>query len=213
MAEPLKKGLEEEGYFVKHVVLGSEAMRAFNEPWQLVILDLTLPDLPGESILSNLKQRPDYPPVLILTARSKIDDKIELFRQGCDDYMTKPFVFEELLGRVQALLRRSHRVVMNETTLLDLKLDPLTYTLSRNGQKAQLTPKESSLIQYLMGARGRIVSRNELLHHGWGLSVEPETNFIGVHLFNLRKKLSAVNAADWLLTIRGSGYRFYNPKE
>lgn len=213
MAEPLKKGLEEEGFFIRHVTLGAEAIRALNEPWQLVILDLTLPDLPGESVLSNLKQKPDYPPVLILTARSKVEDKVGLFRQGCDDYLTKPFVFEELLGRVQALIRRSHRVLPNKTSLLDLELDPKSHTLSRGELSVQLTPKESLLIHFLIGVEGRIVSRKELLQYGWGLAEEPETNFIGVYLFNLRKKLSEVGCGDWLLTLRGTGYRFYDPKE
>lgn len=213
MAEPIVKGLQEEGFDVKHVTLGKDAIRALSEEWQLVILDLTLPDIPGESILSHLKQKPDYPPVLILTARSKIEDKVELFRQGCDDYMTKPFAFEELLGRVQALLRRSHRVLPNKTTLLDLELDPSTHMLSRKNLSTQLTPKESALVQFLMGAEGRVVSRKELFLYGWGLDKEPDTNFIGVYLFNLRKKLSEVNCADWLMTLRGTGYRFYDPKE
>lgn len=206
LSEPLVKGLKEEGYVVELASDGQSAIRRFVDNWDLVILDLMLPDMTGESILNYLKQQPDYPPVLILTARSGLEAKLALFRHGCDDYLTKPFIFEELVERVRALLRRSHRVSAEKLTYKDLVLDPQNYLLSCSSGSVTLTPKEATLMRFFLSHAERIVSRKELLHGIWGFKEEPDTNFIGVHMFNVRKKLSDIGREAWLQTVRGSGF-------
>lgn len=213
LAGPTLKGLGEEGFRVAHAPTGAEAIRRLVDPWELVVLDLGLPDMPGESVLGCLKQQPDYPPVLVLTARGGLQDKLELFRRGCDDYLTKPFIFEELVERIRALLRRSQRVVPEPTALRDMTLDTNLFRLSVGRDSVSLTPKEAAILELLMRTPGRVISRRELLNQVWGLPEEPQTNFIGVHLFNLRKKLEQVGRAAWLQTIRGAGFRFLAPAE
>lgn len=206
LAEPLAKGLEEEGFKVEIAPDGQTAIRKLNDAWDLVVLDLMLPDMSGESIVNYLKQQPDYPPILILTARSGVEAKLALFRQGCDDYLTKPVIFEELVERIRALLRRSHRVTSGTQGYKDLVLDPQTHLLTCEGGSVLLTPKEATVLRFFLSNAERIVSRKELLHNVWGLKTEPDTNFIGVHMFNLRKKLSEVKRENWLQTIRSSGF-------
>lgn len=206
LAEPLVEGLVSEGYKTELVLNGQEAIRRLSDNWDLVILDLMLPDMTGESLVNYMRQQPDYPPILILTARSGIEAKLALFRQGCDDYLTKPFIFEELVERVRALLRRSHRVSAETLQYKDLVLEPQTHKLSCSSGEVILTPKEATLIRFFLSNAERIVSRKELLNSIWGLKAEPETNFIGVHMFNLRKKLSEIKRDSWLQTVRSSGF-------
>lgn len=206
LAEPLKQGLSEEGFCVELAADGQTAIRKLNGNWDLVILDLMLPDMKGESIVNYLKQQPDYPPILVLTARSSLEAKLSLFRQGCDDYLTKPVIFEELVERVRALLRRSHRVNAENLHYKDLVLHPQTYKLSCASGEVTLTPKEATLIRFFLSNAERIVSRKELLNGIWGLKVEPDTNFIGVHMFNLRKKLAEIQREAWLQTVRSAGF-------
>lgn len=206
LSQPLAQGLTEEGYFVEIARDGQSAIRRLVDNWDLVILDLMLPDLSGEAVLNYLKQQPDYPPVLILTARSGIEAKLSLFRQGCDDYLTKPVIFEELVERIRALLRRSHRVTAETTAYGDLVLNPHTHILSSGSGSVGLTPKEATLFRFFLSNSERLVSRKELLQNIWGLKVEPDTNFIGVHMFNLRKKMAEVKREAWLQTVRSSGF-------
>lgn len=212
LAEPLAENLKDEGFEVLIAENGSKARQQLVHHWDLVILDLMLPDLSGESLLNYIKEQPDYPAVLILTAKSSIQDKVSLFKKGCDDYLTKPFIYEELLERVRALLRRSQRVTTKNLSYEDLKLDPSTFRLEAAGHEAQLTPKEASILKIFFNAPGRLVSRKEILENVWGLREEPNTNFIGVHLFNLRKKLAEVRREDWLQTIRSGGFIFSRPE-
>lgn len=210
LAEPLMRGLLEEGFRVEVAPDGQSAIRRLNEPWDLLILDLMLPDMSGETIVNYLRQHPDYPPILILTARSGVEARLSLFRQGCDDYMTKPVIFEELVERIRALLRRSHRVTAVSQEYHDLSLDPQTHLLTCDEGKVLLTPKEATLLRFFLSNAERIVSRKELLHNIWGLKSEPETNFIGVHMFNLRKKLAEVKREEWLQTVRNIGFVLKN---
>jgi DNA-binding response OmpR family regulator len=212
ISDAIKSGLEEEGYFVTAVENAQKAFRLLVDHWDLLILDLNLPDMGGETIVNYLKQQVDYPAILVLTARTSIESKISLFRQGCDDYLTKPFIFEELLERVRALLRRSQRVKADVEMVDELKLDATTYTLVAGGSKVVLTPKEASILRLLISSKGQVVSRKELLQNIWGLREEPETNFIGVHLFNLRRKLAEVDKEAWLQTVRNSGFTFKKPE-
>lgn len=213
LAEPLAESLREEGYEVGLAASGEEARQKLNDHWDLLILDLMLPDISGEVLLSYLKQKPDYPSILILTAKGSVQDKLNLFRQGCDDYLTKPFIYEELLERVRALLRRSQRVQSRQLHYQDLSLDPDTFELQAGAQKTILTPKEAAILRLFLNAPEKVISRKEILENVWGLREEPNTNFIGVHLFNLRKKMGEVEREDWLQTVRSSGFLFGKPKD
>ena len=212
VAKLLARGFEEEGFEVSIAPNGEIALRRFQEFWDLIILDLMLPDVTGEMLLGFLAQKADRPPVLILSARSTLDDKLTLFRQGCDDYLTKPFAFEELLERGRALLRRPPRTVPEECKYEDMQLESETHELSVGAQKVPLTPKEFAICRKLMLNPGHIVSRRELLQSVWGLAHEPKTNFIEVHLANLRKKLGLVDRDSWLQTVRQSGIMLAKPE-
>ncbi len=208
VASLLERGLIEEGFQVSVAKTGNEAMRLFDESWNLVILDLMLPDVPGESLLDYLTQKVDAPPALILTARTRLEDKVALFQRGCDDYLTKPFAFEELIGRVRALLRRSPRPIPDAVEYEGITLDSSTHVLVKEDKKITLTPKEFAICKLLVREPGRVFTRRELLHSIWGLGNEPKTNFIEVHLANLRKKLEPIKLDKWLQTVRGSGLAF-----
>jgi DNA-binding response OmpR family regulator len=206
IAEPMRAGLSDDGFQVQIATTGLEAMRYMVGHWDLVILDLMLPDLPGEAILNNLRQLPNYPAILILTARGSIQDKLSLFRQGCDDYLVKPVIYDELLVRVKALLRRSQRVNSESYQYGDLTLDPETFLLSGPEKQIVLTPKEASILRMFLSLPEKVISRKEILQNVWGLREEPNTNFIGVHMFNLRKKLADIDRDSWLHTVRSSGF-------
>ncbi len=212
VASLLQEGLTDEGFEAQIAPNGETAIRLISQGWDLVILDLSLPDIQGEAILKYISQRPDYPSVLVLTARSNIEDKLSLFRQGCDDYLTKPFIFEELSQRIRALLRRSQRVKTISYAYEGVERDPTSYTL-RSGEKAVvLTPKESAICKLLIAEPGRIVSRREILHSVWGLKEEPNTNFIGVHIFHLKKKFEQIGREEWMQTVRMAGFVIRNPE-
>ena len=213
VADLLRRGLTEEGFEVTVAASGEEALRHADQSWGLVVLDLMLPDLPGENVLDYFAHRLDRPPVLVLTARDQLEDKVALFQRGCDDYLTKPFAFEELLLRVQALLRRAPRVEPEACRYEDMALESATHKLRVGDRQIPLTPKEFAICRLLMREPGRVVSRRELLHGVWGLAHEPRTNFIEVHLTNLRKKLGQADRAEWLRTIRASGFVLNRPHE
>lgn len=212
LAEPLSRGLREEGFIVGWALNGVAARRELEKHWDVVLLDLMLPDMPGESLLQYLKQRPNCPPVLVLTAKSQMSDKLSLFRLGCDDYLTKPFVFEELLERVRALLRRAPRIIPEACSYGGLTLDPKTHQLTAGSLSVELTPKEASLCRLLLSAPGEVISRQEMLQQVWGLTQEPPSNVIGIHIFNLRKKMGQVGYGDWFQTVRASGFVFASPE-
>lgn len=212
LADVVQRGLREEGYDAQVAYAGQVAFRRLGEPWDLVILDLMLPDASGEEILTFITQQLDGPRVLVLTARSQVEDKIALFRQGCDDYLTKPFVFEELLGRVKALLRRAPRPVAEHMEYEGLELDAERHVLKDGGAEVTLTPKEFAICRILMSEPGRIISRKELLRSVWGFTHEQRTNFVEVHLANLRKKLAQIERQEWLHTVRASGVALQKPE-
>jgi len=212
ISESIVDGLSCEGYTVEAARDGQSAIRLLNQKrWDLVILDLMLPDISGESILTFLSHRAEYPPVLILTAKNHLEDKIGVFKKGCDDYLTKPFIFEELLARAVALLRRPARVESRSFRYADMQFDASTNSLVTDSASVTLTPKEASLLRLFIREPERILTRMELLQGVWGLREEPSANYIGIHLFNLRKKLAEVDRESWLQTVRASGFVLCDP--
>ncbi len=212
IADSIVDGLEHEGYEVVWAPDGLTARRLFDQPWNLVILDLMLPDLPGEALMRLLAEKLDHPSVLVLTAKGHVADKLTLFRHGCDDYLTKPFLFEELLARVEALLRRPPRVQARTWKYEDLELIQESNTLKAGEESVGLTPKETALLRLFLENTGRVITRKEILASVWGLNQEPSANYVGIHLFKLRKKLTELHHEDWLTTVKYSGYSFGSPK-
>lgn len=208
----LRRGLSEEGFAVEVAHSGGVALRRADEPWDLIILDLMLPEVQGETILDYLGQKRNHPPVLVLTARDQLEDKVALFRLGCDDYLTKPFAFEELLERVKAILRRAPTPLSETYIFEDMTLDSGTHKLQIGPEKVVLTPKEFAICRALMSQPGQVISRKQLLHSVWGLTHEPKTNFIEVHLANLRRKLAPLGRGPWFQTVRSSGFVLSRPE-
>jgi len=211
LAEPTIKGLQEEGFSVTWASRGDQARRLLERHWDLVLLDLMLPDLSGEGLLNYIKQRQNAPPVLVLTARAKLDDKLALFRQGCDDYLTKPFAFEELLVRIRNLLRRSDKLPTDIFQYEDLKLDHSQFKLNAGTDTVTLTPKEAAICRLLLSQAGKVVSRKSILEGVWGLQEEPPSNLVGIHVFKLRRKLEQLGRGPWFRTVRSSGFMICHP--
>lgn len=212
IASLISRALTEEGFETTAACSAQNAFRLLDSYWDVVILDLGLPDVSGEEVLTYIARGPHPPPVLIVTARLSLEDKLTVFRRGCDDYLTKPFEIEELLQRVGALLRRSTRTTRDSVSCDDMVLDAAALRLHVGKNAIILTPKEASICEVLMREPGKIVSRKELLHTVWGITREPETNFVSVHLINLRRKFQKLGRAEWLRTIRGSGMCIERPK-
>lgn len=210
LAELICKSLKDETYEATCVFTGEAALRQLGEHWNLVILDLMLPDMDGAEILDFISSKPDPCPVLVLTAKGSVSDKVDLFRRGCDDYLVKPFEVDELIVRVQALLKRPPKTLAN-CFYEDLHLLEESSELLAGEKKVLLTPKEFALFRYLIKRPGEIVSRQKILHSVWGLSREPITNYMDVHLTNLRKKLASVGRESWLRTFRGMGITLRSP--
>src|SRR5260370_10530048 len=203
----VKRGLTVERYAVDVTVDGIEGLE-FSEvyPYDLIILDLMLPRLPGAEVLQRIRRKNDLVPVLVLTARDSIDDKVKLFELGADDYLTKPFAFAELLVRVKALLRRGPVNRSSTLRIGDLELDRLTQQVKRGGKRGELTAKENSLLEYLMQNPERVLSRNMIIEHVWDQSFDGITNIVDVYLRYLRSKVDDPHDSKLIRTVRGAGY-------
>jgi heavy metal response regulator len=207
VASFVKKGLEEEGYAVDIAADGEEGLAlALTRVHDLIILDIRLPKMDGLQVLQALRHDGVTAPVLLLTVRATIEDKVLGLDAGADDYLTKPFAFQELIARVRALLRRRTE---GEPTVLrsgDLALDPARRTVTRGGEKIDLTPREFALLDYFMRNPGRVLSRTMIAEHVWDYSFDTSTNVIDVYVNYLRKKVDAGREPKLLHTIRGVGY-------
>ncbi|NUP89994.1 MAG: response regulator transcription factor [Candidatus Sumerlaeia bacterium] len=207
LAKTLTKGLNEEGYAVDWAAAGEEGLHfAQNYEFDAIVLDLMLPEIDGAEILRRLRAEGKQTPVLVLTARDSLDDKVECFRLGTDDYLTKPFAFAELLARLRALIRRSHGVTGNSLTIEDLHIDLDARSVRRAGEPVQLTATEYSLLEYLALNRGRVITRTELAEHLWSHDWEKMSNVLDVHIANLRRKIDRGHERRLVTTSRGSGY-------
>ena len=203
----VKRGLEEQRWTVDLVADGEEGEAlAKSQPYDLVVLDLRLPGRSGQDVLRNLRARGFEKPILVLTAQDAVDAKVETLRAGADDYVTKPFAFEELLARVEALARRPRSIVSPKITVADLEVDLDARAVTRAGKQIELTPKEFLVLEYLARHAGRVLSRTLITEYAWGYHFDPGTNIVDVVINHLRKKIDAPYERKLINTVRGVGY-------
>jgi DNA-binding response OmpR family regulator len=208
IAEFVARGLREAGFAVDVAADGEAGLEAARmQPYDVMIVDLMLPKRDGLSLIDELRRRGIATPVLILSARRSVDDRVRGLQAGGDDYLTKPFAFAELVARVQALVRRASRSP-DPTTLrvADLELDLLSRRVTRGGTPLDLRPREFALLEYLMRNAGTVVSKTMILSHVWDYSFDPQTNVVDVLVSRLREKLDRPFAHKLLHTVRGVGY-------
>lgn len=206
----LEKGLKEAGHTTCWVDSGVDGLsQALGATFDAIILDRMLPRLDGISILKTMRSNKVQTPVLLLSALGQTDHRVEGLRAGADDYLVKPFVFSELLARLEAIMRRAQPDLSNEATLSiqDLTLDLMTRSAIRGARRIDLLPREFHILEYLMRNAGRIVTRTMLLENIWGYHFDPQTNVIDVHISRLRKKIDAEGDRALIQTVRGAGYR------
>jgi two-component system, OmpR family, response regulator len=208
LADFVGGGLREAGFVVDHESDGAGGLAAaLHRPYDVALIDLMLPGRDGLSIIDEMRKRHVTTPVLILSAKRSVDDRVRGLQAGGDDYLTKPFAFAELLARVQALVRRSTQATPATTlTLEDLELDLLTRRVTRAGKEIDLRPREFTLLEYLMRNPGRVVSKTMILSHVWGYQFDPQTNVVDVLVSRLREKLDRPFEKPLLHTVRGVGY-------
>jgi two-component system, OmpR family, response regulator len=208
IASFLVKGLQEAGFAVDAAADGTRGLQlASTEPYDAAVLDLMLPGRDGLSVLEELRRRRVATPVLILSAKRSVDDRVRGLQAGGDDYLTKPFAFSELLARIQALIRRSQGVT--EPTRLsaaDITMDLVTRKVERGGRPIELRPREFALLEYLMRNAGRVVSKTMIMEHVFDYSFDPRTNVVDVLVFRLREKIDRGFDAKRIQTVRGIGY-------
>jgi DNA-binding response OmpR family regulator len=203
----IKRGLEEAQYVADWVVDGTEALQVIgNAPYDLVLLDLRLPGMTGLEVLRALRDRGHAMPVLVLTAQDSVDYKVDALRAGADDYVTKPFAFEELLARIEALSRRPRQLSARTLAVADLELDLDAREVRRAGTIIELTPKEYTVLEYLMRHPGRVMSRTLITEYAWDYHFDPGTNIVDVVINRLRKKVDAGFPKKLVHTVRGVGY-------
>jgi len=203
----VKRGLEQQRWGVDLIGSGDEGERmAAAGNYDLIILDMRLPGKSGLEVLHDLRERGFERPVLVLTAQDAIDAKVETLRAGADDYVTKPFAFEELLARVEALSRRPRVLASPALKVADLELHLDTREVARAGATIELTPKEYTVLEYLMRHAGRVMSRTLITEYAWGYHFDPGTNIVDVVINHLRKKIDASHRTKLIHTIRGVGY-------
>jgi two-component system OmpR family response regulator len=208
IAQFIVKGLQQAGYRVEHAEDGEAGLaQATTGGYDAAIVDLMLPKLDGWSLIECLRDRKIDLPVLILSARRSVDDRVKGLHMGGDDYLTKPFAFSELLARIQALLRRANgSTEATSLTLHDLSIDLLARTVVRGDQKINLQPKEFSLLEYLMRNAGRVVSKTMIMERVWDYNFDPQTNVVEARVCRLRDKIDKGFDTPLIHTVRGLGY-------
>jgi two-component system copper resistance phosphate regulon response regulator CusR len=207
IASFIQKGLKEELHAVDVVHNGEdgEFWAGVNE-YDLIILDIMLPKKSGIDVCRSLRENKIITPIMMLTARDTVDDKVTGLDAGADDYLCKPFSFEELLARARALLRRTQNYKTQTLKVADLEIDPVTRKVSRAGQEITLSGKEYALLEYLVRNKGVIISETKIVEHVWDMNYDPLTNVVNVYMHHLRKKIDSGFEKKLLHTIRNSGY-------
>ena len=204
----VKAGLKEAGFAVDHVIDGQDGLHlAVTEPYDVAVIDIMLPTLDGLAIIREMREAGINTPVLILSAKRSVDERVEGLKSGGDDYLTKPFAFSELLARVQALIRRSSQVTSPaELVVSDLRLNIQTRKVFRNEEEIDLQPLEFSLLEYLMRNADRIVSKTMIMEHVWDYNFNPQTNVVEARICYLRDKIDKNFENKLIHTVRGVGY-------
>ncbi len=203
----VQQGLTEEGYAVDVAADGELGLNmALDRVHDLIILDISLPKKDGVSVLREIRQARLTTPVLLLTVRANIEDKVLGLDAGADDYLTKPFAFQELVARVRALLRRQAEIAPPVLQVADVTLDPARRAVERNGEIIELTPREFSLLDYFMRNTDRVLTRTMIAEHVWDYNFDTSTNVIDVYVNYLRKKIDSDRTPKLLQTVRGAGY-------
>jgi heavy metal response regulator len=201
------KGLQEEHYSVDHAADGDEAVRlARGGVYDAILLDIMLPGRDGFAVTAALRQNGCQTPILMLTAKGSVEDKVRGLDQGADDYLTKPFAFAELLARLRALLRRQSSEAEAVLKIADLTMDPVTHVVFRGGRKIELTAKEYGVLEFLLRNKNRVVTRTTLIEHVWDMNFDSDTNLVDVYIRYLRKKVDEDFELKLIQTVRGVGY-------
>lgn len=213
IANFVQAGLKEQGFVVDYSDNGDEGYtRALDNEYDAIVLDIMVPGKDGLSILKNLRRKGQNVPVILLTARNELDDRIEGLNLGADDYIAKPFFVEELVARIHAVVRRTAGDRQNLVCVGPIKLDRITREVTCNQHIVELTTREFNLLEYLMRSPGRVFTRTQILEHIWGYDFNPNTNVVDVCVQRIRKKIDAIGGAGWIESIRGVGYRFRQPE-
>ena len=211
IADFVERGLKAESYTVEVARCGQDAIAIGSEgQFQAIILDLGLPDINGREVCEHLRKKGIATPILMLTARDTVQDKVTGLRSGADDYMTKPFAFEELLARIEVLMRRRSgeiKLDSKELQIADLTLNVATHEVKRGETQIELTPKEFALLECFMRMPGKVLSRTRILEQVWGYSADPLTNVVDVYIRQLRRKIDDDYELKLLKTVRGYGYK------
>jgi DNA-binding response OmpR family regulator len=210
LAESVKKGLENMGYAVDTVydgLVGLRRIEASPENYDLIILDIMLPGIDGLSICKKIRSQNIMIPVLMLTARDTLENKVEGLDVGADDYLVKPFEFTELTARIRALLRRPNKVLETELTGSGIKLNTVMHRVEKNGKEVKLTLKEFAILEYFLRNTNQVLSRDKIIAHIWDFNYDTFSNIVDVNIKNLRKKLQEKNE-NIIETVHGVGYKF-----
>lgn len=212
LAQFIRKGLKEEQYAVDFAPDGEAGFElAVRNPYDLVILDIMLPKLDGLTLCRRLRAAGNSAPVLLLTARNSVEDKVAGFDTGADQFLTKPFAFSELVARVRALLRRGGPQQPTRLKAADLELDPVSHRVWRAGHEIALTNKEYALLEFLLRNKDRVLTRTAIIEHVWDISYDPMTNIVDAHIRALRAKMDRDFSPPLIATVRGVGYMLEEP--
>ena len=208
IASFIVKGLKQAGFVTEHATDGPGGLHWLStQSFDVAIVDVMLPEMDGLTLIRTVRQRDINTPVLILSAKSAIDDRVKGLEHGGDDYLVKPFAFSELLARLQALMRRAHRMSEPASiTVGPLRMDLIGHKVERDGRAIDLQLREFALLEYLMRNAGRVVSKTMIMEHVWDYNFDPETNVVEAHICRLRDKLDRGFSAKLIHTIRGAGY-------
>ncbi|MCL4549546.1 MAG: response regulator transcription factor [Bacteroidetes bacterium] len=207
VASFIKKGLEEELFQVDTAGNGKEGLdRSFHEEYDLIISDIMMPQMSGIQMIKELRSNNIETPILLLTIKDSTKDKVDGLDSGADDYLTKPFAFEELIARVRALLRRKETQKSNVLTIDNLRMDLVAHKVLRDNKEIILTPREYSILEYLLRNKNKIVSRTKLIEHVYDFHFDSGTNVIDVYINKLRAKIDQNTAKQLIQTVRGTGY-------
>ncbi len=208
VANFIKKGLEEEFYTIDHAKEAEVALLFLeSNTYDMIILDVMMPGMNGFELCRKIRQKGIQAPILMLTARDSVKDKVQGLDSGADDYLTKPFAFDEFLARVRALLRRKQDT-LTEFSYGALKIDALSHRVFAGDSEIFLRPKEFSILMYLIKNKGRVLSRTQILENIWGYDFNPNTNLVDVHIKSLREKLKEHSLSEYIRSVRGVGYMF-----